>query len=196
MILFIHSCFLSQRLNNLLLQNQRYFNYLELPTTNLDTWEIILSIIGSQIKCLNITTIGLSFPLRYFPNLKSLIISSTYGLPEEILKYIIESNQFENLSSFKIKQERIFLDPYLPDNVIYEDDIFRKVFNQNNSLEIFQYSLTIPSSTISTNNFQINFNLHSLILQLTSFQTIFDLIQYTPNLKYLKVKTAIPFGDA
>jgi hypothetical protein len=82
--------FLTQRLNNVLLQNQRYLKYFELPTTNLDTWEIILSIIGSQIKCLNLTTISLSFPLRYFPNLKSLIISSPYGLPEEKLKYIIE----------------------------------------------------------------------------------------------------------
>jgi hypothetical protein len=59
--------FLTQRLNNLLLQNQRYFNYLELLPTNLDTWEIILSIIGSQIKCLNLTTVSLLFKIiNYF----------------------------------------------------------------------------------------------------------------------------------
>jgi hypothetical protein len=187
--------FLNQRLNNLLLKNQHYSNYLELPTTNLDTWEIILSIIGSQIKCLNITTIDLSFPLRYFPNLKSLIISSLYGLSEEILKYIIENNQFQNLSSFKIKHEKIFTNPYLPDNVIYVDNIFEKVFNQNNSLEIFEYSLMIRCELYAC-NLQINLNLHSLILALTSFHTIFDLIQYTPNLKYLKVKTGVPFANS
>ena len=49
--------FLTQRFNNSLLQNQRYYNYLQIPTTNLDTWEIILSIIGPRIKCLNITTV-------------------------------------------------------------------------------------------------------------------------------------------
>lgn len=51
--------FLTQRLNDLLSQSQRYMNYLELPTRKLDAWEIILSIIGSQIKCLNITTINI-----------------------------------------------------------------------------------------------------------------------------------------
>ena len=34
--------FFNQRFNNLLLQNQRYLNYLELPTTNLNTWKNIL----------------------------------------------------------------------------------------------------------------------------------------------------------
>jgi hypothetical protein len=158
----------------------------------LDTWEIILSIIGPQIKCLNITTIELLFPFRYFPNLKSLIISSAYGLSEEKLKYIIENNQFENLSSFKIKQEKIFPNPYVKDNVIYEDKILKKVFNQNNSLEIFQYSLTIPSSVIYADNLQINFKLHSLTLTLSAFRNIFIVIQYTPNLKYLNVKAQIP----
>ena len=67
--------FLTQRLNNLLLQNQHFSNYFELPTTNLNAWEIILSMIGSQIKCLNITTIELSFPLRYFPIHFSMIMS-------------------------------------------------------------------------------------------------------------------------
>ncbi len=77
---FLH---FNQRFNNLLLQNQCYFNYLELPATNLTTWKNILSMIGSQIECLNITTNYLSFLLRYFPNLKSIIISSPYVLPDE-----------------------------------------------------------------------------------------------------------------
>jgi len=112
------------------------------------------------------------------------------------LKYIIENNQFQNLSSFKIKHEKIFTNPYLPDNVIYVDNIFEKVFNQNNSLEIFEYSLMIRSCEIYTYNLQINFNLHSLILVFTSFHTIFDLIEYTPNLKYLKVTTGVPSANS
>ena len=70
MILFIHSFIFSQRLNNLLLQNQRYLNYLELPTTNLNTWEKYFSIIGSQIECLNINTIDLSISINIFSKFK------------------------------------------------------------------------------------------------------------------------------
>jgi hypothetical protein len=87
--------FLSDRLNNILLQNQRYLNYLELPTTNIYTWTKILSIIASQIQSLNIKTIYLSFPLKYFSNLKSIIISSSYGFPDEELKAIFQSKQFK-----------------------------------------------------------------------------------------------------
>ena len=190
--------FLTQRFNNSLLQNQRYSNYLQIPTTNLDTWEIILSIIGPRIKCLNITTIQLNFPLTYFPNLKSLIISSMYGLPEEKLKYIINNSLFQNLSSFEIKQEKIFSNPYLPDNSICQDEILKKVFNENNSLEIFEYSLRITPSIIYIdveNNFRMNFKLRSLTLALVSFRNIFTIIRYTPNLKYLKVKAQIPFSS-
>lgn len=133
--------FLTQRSNDILLQNQRYSNYLELSTTNLDAWEIILSVIGPQIKCLNITTIQLCFPLRYFPNLKSLIISSPYDFSEEKLRYIIENNLCEHLSSFRIQQEKIFSNPYLPDNVIDAENIVKNVFNPNNSLEIFEFQI-------------------------------------------------------
>lgn len=91
-----------------------------------------------------------------------------------------------------IKQEKIFPNPYLPDNAIYEDNILKKVFHQNNSLETFQYSLSVRSSVIYADNFQINFKLHSLTLALNAFRTIFVVLQYTPNLKYLKVRTQIP----
>jgi hypothetical protein len=41
----------------------------------MNIWENILLKIGSQIKCLNINTYDLSFSLKYFSNLKSIIIS-------------------------------------------------------------------------------------------------------------------------
>jgi hypothetical protein len=42
------------------------------------------------------------------------------------------------------------------------------------------------------NILQINFKLHSLTLLLSGFRYIFVVIQYTPNLKYLNVKSLIP----
>jgi hypothetical protein len=51
--------FFNQRMNNFLLQNEDYLNYSELPTTDFDIWEHILSIIGCRIHTLNVTTIDL-----------------------------------------------------------------------------------------------------------------------------------------
>jgi hypothetical protein len=41
----------SQRLNNLLLQNQRYRTYFEFPTINLNKWRRIVPLISSRIEC-------------------------------------------------------------------------------------------------------------------------------------------------
>ncbi|CAF0820761.1 unnamed protein product [Adineta steineri] len=83
--------FFSQRLNKLLLQNPHYINHLQLPTKNFDTWKNILSVIGPRIELLSITSIGLPFPLEYFSNLKSIIISTPYGLPDDQMKLIFEN---------------------------------------------------------------------------------------------------------
>ena len=90
--------FLKQRFTNLILQNQRYSYYLELPSTNLITWKKILSVIGSQIQSLNISTISLSFPLAHFSNFKSIIISSPHGYPDEELEQIVKSIQFKRFT--------------------------------------------------------------------------------------------------
>jgi hypothetical protein len=68
--------YFNQRFNNLLLENEHYLNYYQFPTRDLNTWENILLIIGSQIECLFLNVNYLSFPLKYFSNLKSIIISS------------------------------------------------------------------------------------------------------------------------
>ncbi|CAF1280266.1 unnamed protein product [Adineta steineri] len=94
-----------ERLNHLLLENKRYLTYLKLPTTNLKTWEDILSIISPQIEFLNINSIDITFPITRFSNLKSLIISSPYGFPDEALKLIFASEQFQNLLSFQIQEK-------------------------------------------------------------------------------------------
>jgi hypothetical protein len=176
----------SQRLNNLLLENEEYLNILDCPTTNLDLWENIFSIIGSRIERLNIKTIDSSFPLKYFSNLKSMIIYSSHGFPAETMKSIVENDLFQSLHVFKIKEEDIYSDTYITD----QDYLFKNVFSNKNSLKTFQYSLSIPLfSRSNMKTFQTNSNLNSLTLILFYFDDIFSLLSYTPNLKYLNVQT-------
>ncbi|CAF3927456.1 unnamed protein product [Adineta steineri] len=184
----------NQRLNTLLLQNQSYFKYFELPTTNINFWKTILSIIGSKIECLYISTINLRFSLSYFSNLKSIIISSSHGFPNEELNAIIDSEQFNNLHSFKIKQEKIFLDITYYDFPLNQNDLLNKVFNNKNLLKIFQSSLLLlPFSIIPIDGITHNFNLHSLTLVLFNFGDVFKLIENTPNLRYLNFQSKPPY---
>ncbi|CAF4861971.1 unnamed protein product, partial [Rotaria sp. Silwood2] len=41
--------------------------------------------------------------------------------------------------------------------------------------------------------FELNLNLHSLILNLRQFMDLFSIIEYTPNLKYLNIKSNPPY---
>ena len=160
---------LNQRFNNLLLQNQQYFNYFELPIINLKIWKNILLIIGSKIECLNI--IHPSLPLTYFSNLKTLIISAPYLLSNDQLKSLIENQNYTNLHSFKINSNKFF-NQSLP----IENDLFKYIFHHQNSLKIFQYSILISKFLLNNIiSIQINnSNLHSLILNLIEFhQNIF-----------------------
>ncbi|CAF1425500.1 unnamed protein product [Rotaria sordida] len=189
--------YFSQRLNNLLLQSQCYLKYLNLPTTNLNIWRNIFLDIGSQIESININTNDLSFSLIYFPNLKSILISSPFGLPSKQLKLILESDQFQKLHSFKLKENKYFFQQFFIKYLNYDNNyIYRKVFNHKNSLEVFQYPLLTPSlTTLITFRFETNLNLHSLTLMLTYFQDIFILIKFTPNLKYLNIHSESPYID-
>ncbi|CAF4091829.1 unnamed protein product [Rotaria sordida] len=189
--------YFSQRLNNLLLQSQCYLKYLNLPTTNLNIWKNIFLDIGSQIESININTNDLSFSLIYFPNLKSILISSPFGLPSKQLKLILESDQFQKLHSFKLKENKYFFQQFFIKYLNYDNNyIYRKVFNHKNSLEVFQYPLLTPSlTTLITFRFETNLNLHSLTLMLTYFQDIFILIKFTPNLKYLNIHSESPYID-
>jgi hypothetical protein len=146
--------------------------------------------IGSQIECLNIKRTYLSFSLEYFPNLKSIIISSPFGLPDEELKSIVKSDQFQNLHSFKIKENKAQRFNEDSNNLLtYEYNIFKKVFNRNNSLKIFQYSMITSEFSLRNRNYYgTNLNLHSLTLWLDDFRQIFSLISYALNLKYLNVR--------
>jgi hypothetical protein len=190
--------FFNQRFNDLLLENKCYINHLELPRTNLHFWQNILSIIGSQIKSLNITLVDISLPLTYFPKLESFIISSRHGFRNEELRTIFNSNLFQNLHSSQVKEIQVFdYEVYeFYSDIISEDYVLENVFNNENSLETFEYLLdTSPLKIKNTTNLQTNFNLHSLTLILTDFKDtyMYTLLSYTPNLQCLYLRTEAPY---
>ena len=75
---------------------QRYLTHIELPTTNLNLWTNIFSIIGLQIFTLNINSIDLFLLITYFPNLKSIYICLLYGLSDKPFESIIENDLFHS----------------------------------------------------------------------------------------------------
>ena len=85
------------RLNRFLLENSNYF---EMPTKDLKQW--ILSVMGSYISIFHINSMNCAFPLTYFPNIKSIVISSTFGLSNKQLQSIIESEQFYEIRSLTL----------------------------------------------------------------------------------------------
>jgi hypothetical protein len=104
--------------------------HLELPTTNLNFWQNILSIIGSQIQSLNITNTDLSIPWDLFANLKFIIISSSFPMSCEKLCLISESAQFNQLQSFKLRS-KIFPKEPVSENIIDKVSVktlFDKIF--------------------------------------------------------------------
>jgi hypothetical protein len=146
---------------------------------------------------LNINIQDLPFPLKYFPKLKSIIISSSFHLSDKHLKLILGNEQFKNLETLKIKQNFIFSNEFYDEYLIKSDYIFKKVFNQKNSLRTFQHLYRIPSFGVTyTNRFKRNSNLHSLTIVISDFIDMFTLLKYTPNLKYLNIRSEQPNGDA
>ncbi|CAF3703314.1 unnamed protein product, partial [Rotaria sordida] len=197
--------YFNRRLNNLLLKNQGYFAHMKLITTSLNMWKHIRPIVASYVQSMHITTIDLPIPLRFFPNLKSIIISLPYDFPDEQLYIILNSDQFKNLHTFKIKQIETFHDrvldyrnlgndSYLLNEIILQTNILTTIFNNRNSLKTFEYSpIILPFRMFNKNRFQTNYSLHSLTLAITYFDDIFFWIKYTPNLKYLNVQSRVPY---
>ncbi|CAF3314458.1 unnamed protein product [Rotaria sp. Silwood2] len=115
--------YLNQRFNNLLLNNKRYLNHFELPTTNISIWKNILANIASQIEISNISTFDITFQLSLFSNLKSIIIGSSYGFPNEELISIIECDIFKSLHCLMIKENEIFPDAVIENFLIKQNII-------------------------------------------------------------------------
>jgi hypothetical protein len=94
----------NERFNSILLQHQRYINNLEISTTNFYFWKTIYPILRSEIEYLTINTLDFEFRLDLFPNLKSLIISSSISLDIGRVYSLLYSNK---LISLKIQSEII-----------------------------------------------------------------------------------------
>jgi len=98
---------------------------------------------------------------------------------------ILESDQFKKLISLKIKQ-KILSEGITHDT---EDYTLNKVLLTKNKLETFEYS-PISSCDILYHideNLSSILNLRSLTLTVNTFQNILDILQFTPNLKYLNL---------
>ena len=94
------------------------------------------------------------------------------------------------LHSFKIKENKFFPERSYDYHRIKSHYILKKVFTDQNSLKTLQYLFPILSMELIC---QTNFNLHSLTLTLVHFKDVFTLIPYTPNLKYLNLRSLPPF---
>ncbi|CAF0986977.1 unnamed protein product [Rotaria sp. Silwood1] len=176
--------YFNQRLNSILLHYRHCSNNFKSSITHFNFWQNYLPFIGSQIQCLTINTIDLSFPLNLFPNLKSIIISSPVPIDYEQIGCISESEQFNHLTSFKIKNKisnKVMSYEYSKQ---YERSLLKKIFSDENSLETFEcLSELYVCSLQEIGNLVSNVNIHSLSLKSADCISAFSFLKYTPNLK-------------
>jgi hypothetical protein len=173
--------YLNQRFNSILLQHDRFLNHFTTSTHHLSFWQTILPIISSRIECLVLTTPDFSFSLDLFPNLKSLIISSSLPISSVQLILILESKQFQKLNSLKIKGE-----------IINESDahvllLEEKIFSNENFLHTYEYLPKLYQNSTNVNNLKVSVNLRSVSLKVADCKFLFELLNSIPNLKYLNV---------
>ncbi|CAF3957597.1 unnamed protein product [Rotaria sp. Silwood1] len=186
--------YLNQRLQNLLIKQQYYINYLQLPISNFNFWQKILSIIGSQIELLIIAHDYLTLSLDYFPNLKSIIITSPYSMIDKQFQLILQNKYFQKLHTLKIKNEIVSERSYNETELDNEQILFKKVFDNENNLQVFEYLPSLTSLRLrKLESLNINFLIRSLKLNLSEFKDIFSLIKYTPNLIYLNIQSEPPY---
>ena len=176
---------LNQQLNSMLFQYYQYSKRVTTPTYYFSLWKPILPMISSHIQCLTITIPNFNFSLDLFPNLKSLIISSSLPIYYDQLTAMLTSEQFKKLTSLKIKSQLANKN---------DDDktrAFYKVLINENSLHVFESLLELYESFTDINNLKINLDLlQSLSLNVFPMPTIFSLLPHTPNLKDLKLRVA------
>lgn len=176
---------LNQRFHSILLIQQPFSKIFLMTKKNFHFWKDVLPIFGFDIHHLIITTNGFWFSIDLFPNLKSLVISSSFPIHFDRLYIIMKTKIFKNLISLKI-QCKLFHDLYGCEEL--QENLFKIIFNNNNSLEIFEHLFEIPLYNYDKiDNFIINTNIQSLSLNLINFINVFSLIEYTPNLKYLNL---------
>ena len=170
---------LNHRFNAVLLQYHRYLKTFTTPTRECPFWQTILSTIASQIEHLVITATEFSLSLDSFPDLKSLVISSSFPIDYDELGLLLESEQFKKLRSLKIKSEIV------KDMYDHRKVSFRMVLQNEHSLRTFESFKEQGFSHRNMEYLRLNRNLRSLSLKFLDLQCLSALLSYTPNLKYL-----------
>lgn len=178
---------LNQRFNQFLFDNKFNLKSLISPTRNIDLWRNV----GFKIKHLTIKSVDLPFSLEYFPNIQSIIIILSFDSSHKQIHSIISNNQFRSIREFRVKRDKLFSKSSFDRYTNSSDFILQNILNDQNSLEAFEYVIPI-SYRLDTSNFMINSNLQSLILTLEDFNSLFVLMQYTPNLKKLNLHSDVP----
>ncbi|CAF1104215.1 unnamed protein product [Adineta ricciae] len=190
-IIYAFLCLKSQ-FRRFLFEHERYLNNYEISIVNYGFYEKILPIFTLRVRSLTIPTTDLSFSLDILPNLRTVIISSPFGLSDQSLQRLLSSKQFQSLRVFKIQSEKYLKSrsSILRDN--FEHYLFANIFQNQNKLQIFECaSLIILFSRKTVSNFHRNPSLTSLTLYLNEFRDIFIVLRYTPNLIHLNIKTTL-----
>ncbi|CAF1353468.1 unnamed protein product [Adineta steineri] len=185
--------YLNKRFNDILFHHDRLINNFQIPTNNLNFSNDIFQLIGPKIKYLTLTTNDLNIPWNFLLNLKSLTISSAIPLNCDHFNPILNSEQFRNLESFKIKSKICSEEIYHSDDHIVEGTAFTPIFYSFNKFKIFQYLSTVsPFQTVDDiSGMDISPHLQKISLKLWEFETIYFIIQYCPNLKDLDLIVTI-----
>ncbi|CAF3945190.1 unnamed protein product [Adineta steineri] len=185
--------YLNKRFNDILFHHDRLINNFQIPTNNLNFSNDIFQLIGPKIKYLTLTTNDLNIPWNFLLNLKSLTISSAIPLNCDHFNPILNSEQFRNLESFKIKSKICSEEIYHSDDHIVEGTAFTPIFYSFNKFKTFQYLSTVsPFQTVDDiSGMDISPHLQKLSLKLWEFETIYFIMQYCPNLKDLDLIVTI-----
>ncbi|CAF2305397.1 unnamed protein product [Rotaria sp. Silwood2] len=84
-------------------------------------WKNIFSIVESKVQSLRINNNDSFASLKLVPNVKSIIISSSYSLAEEHLELILKIDRFKKIRSLIMKFNELFFTPSLYDNSVNQD---------------------------------------------------------------------------
>ncbi|UJR32903.1 hypothetical protein I4U23_020364 [Adineta vaga] len=107
---------------------------------------------------------------------------------------ILDHECFSQLHALKIKDEILQKLSKNESELDCEQLLFRKVFNDENKLEVFEYMPQV--SSLRWRRFyglKCNVHIRSLTIHLHDFQDLFTFFEYTPNLRYLKLESLSPY---
>ena len=173
--------FINQRFHSMLLQHDRFLSHFTTPTCHLSFWQNLFPIQSPRIECLIITISDFHFSLDFFPNLKSVVISSPLPIDYDQLTLMLESKQFKKLTSLKIKNELKRNDNR------NESFLVSRILSNKHCLQTYELLSQHSVNSIIQVNPEFTVNLRSLSLRVCNAKILLEVLPYFPNLKYLNV---------